>query len=88
MDPKPSRSPGNTPDSLPKTDNSTDVLPDDVRRTDSPQTVPPDSLPPAAEEQSLDGGVAEHPIHDDDLEDRGPEDFEREIDNMKNVGPR
>jgi hypothetical protein len=27
-----------------------------------------------------DGGVEQHPVHDDDQEDLGPEDFEEEID--------
>jgi hypothetical protein len=70
------------PDSLPRKDRA-DVLPDDLRRTDQPD--PPDSLPRVDEKISLggrpapDGGLAEHPIHDEDLDDRKPEDYEAEI---------
>jgi hypothetical protein len=84
MAPKPRREPQDVPDSLPKRDEGTDVMPDAVRRTDPSQTILPDSLPPAEETaiERADGGVAQHPIHDDDLEDLGPEDFEREIDDV------
>jgi hypothetical protein len=75
--------PRGVPDSLPKDDKGTDVLPDKVR-TDNPQG-PPDSAPPAAEETSPDGGVAQHPIHDDDLEDRDEADYERDIDQIDTV---
>ena len=69
MAPKPRRETQDTPDSLPKREEGTDVIPDDVRRTDPPQRMLPDSLPPL-DEQSIeraDGGVARHPIHDHDL---------------------
>jgi hypothetical protein len=56
--PKPRRAPQETPDSLPKRDEGTDVMPDDVRRNDRSQRVPPDSLPPM-DEQSIER--AEHP---------------------------
>ncbi len=90
MGPKPRRAPQDVPDSLPKRDEGTDVIPDDVRRTDPSQRVPPDSLPPM-EEQSVeraDGGVARHPMHDDDLEDGDSEDFEHEIDAVEGIGLR
>ena len=77
---KPRRAPDNVPDSLPPRDPGTDVAPDDVRRTDRSRRVPPDSLPPADEETAPDGGVAQHPVHDSDIEDRGPEDYEAETD--------
>jgi hypothetical protein len=77
---KPREAPRNIPDSLPKRDEGTDVAPDDVRRTDPSVDLPPDSLPPAEEETRLDGGVAQHPVHDSDQEDRDPEDFERATD--------
>ena len=38
-----------------------------------------DSLAPAADETSPDGGTDQHPLHDDDLDDRDSEDFESEI---------
>jgi hypothetical protein len=63
-------------------------IPDDLRRVDQPQQVPPASLPRPEENLEtdgsppIDGGVAEHPIHDDDLEDLGPEDYEQEVDEV------
>lgn len=63
-------------------------IPDDLRRVDQPQPVPPASLPRPEEKLDtdgsppIDGGVAEHPVHDDDLEDLGPEDFEEEVDEV------
>ena len=35
---------------------------------------------------SEDGGVAQHPIHDDDLEDLGPEDYEELTDEVAKTG--
>jgi hypothetical protein len=89
--PQPPRQPSSAPpDSLPPT---SDALPGDLRREDQ-SAVPPDSLPDADEEadgddtvgaHSLapDGGVAEHPIHDDDpSEDFTPNDYEEQIDEV------
>jgi hypothetical protein len=76
-----------------ETNTTPDVLPDDLRRRDPPQT-PPESLAPndevAGEEDSVgggftprsDGGNEQHPVHDEDQEDAGPEDYEREIDRL------
>jgi hypothetical protein len=80
MGQKPRQAPRDVPDSLPRRDEGTDVSPDDVRRTDRSRRVPPDSLPPAEDDTRPDGGVAQHPTHDADQEDRGPEDFERATD--------
>jgi hypothetical protein len=80
MGQKPRQAPQNVPDSLPPRDPGTDVLPDDVRRTDRSRRVPPDSLPATEDDTSADGGVAQHPVHDSDEEDRGPEDYERATD--------
>lgn len=90
MAPKPRRETQDVPDSLPKRDEGTDVMPDKVRRTDPSQTILPDSLPPTDDQsvEQADGGVAQHPIHDDDLEDRDPEDFEREIKEVQAADPR
>ena len=90
MAPKPRRETQDVPDSLPKRDEGTDVMPDKVRRTDPSQTILPDSLPPTVDQpvEQADGGVAQHPIHDDDLEDRDPEDFEREINEVQAAIPR
>jgi hypothetical protein len=65
-------------------------MPDKVRRTDPSQTILPDSLPPTDDQpvELADGGVAQHPIHDDDLEDHDPEDFEREINEVQAADPR
>jgi hypothetical protein len=74
-----------------------DILPDDLRRRDQPETTP-DSLPRRGDPGTLDtrpdGGVAQHPIHDEDQEDMEPDDFEDEIDDAadefddEELGPR
>lgn len=56
------------------------------RREDAPATVPPDSLPPTMEQDPADGGVAQHPVHDDELDDLDPEDYEAEIDELEKTG--
>jgi hypothetical protein len=81
MAPKRKRAPRDVPDSLPREDNRTDVLPDDVRSTDEPQ-VPPGTPSRVPDETLSDGGLAQHPIHDDDLEDRDSADYERDIDKI------
>jgi len=65
-----------TPDSLP---DRPEILPDDMRRRDEPET--PDSLP-RDEETALapDGGLPDHPIHDEPMDDLTPEDVEAMID--------
>jgi hypothetical protein len=61
-------------------------IPDDLRRQDQ-RPDRPDSLPEVANDTAHagispppDGGNPEHPIHDEDIEDLGPEDFEEMID--------
>ena len=61
-------------------------LPEELRRQDS-RPDRPDSLPEVAGDTAHagispppDGGNPEHPIHDEDIEDLGPEDFEEMID--------
>ena len=80
------------PDSVPP---KSDALPGDLRRED-PSASTPDSLPDAedgaspdedvplaAQRPSEDGGVAQHPIHDDDPdEDFMPADYEEQIDKV------
>ena len=94
MPPKPGQPPRQPsiapPDSLPP---QSDSLPGDLRRQDQRQT-PPDSLPAADEDVSEDsaigahtlapdGGVADHPIHDDDpTEDFTPGDYEEQIEEI------
>jgi hypothetical protein len=84
MAPKRNRAQRDVPDSLPKEDNRTDVLLDKVQRIDKPQP-PPESPSPTAEEAAPDGGLAQHPIHDDDQEDRDSEDYELDIDQIDKV---
>lgn len=67
---------------------NSDELPSDLRRNDQPET-PPDSLPETDEDipisgqsPSPDGGVEEHPIHDEPEEDFTPGDYERQIDDV------
>ncbi len=62
------------------------VMPDDLRRQD-PRPDRPDSLPEVPADvshggisPSPDGDNPQHPVHDEDLEDAGPEDFETMID--------
>jgi hypothetical protein len=78
----------NTPPNVPARD-----LPAGVKRSDQPET-PPDLLPPRDEDKrdmsavgggftpKEDGGVEQHPIHDDDQEDLSPSDYERELDRL------
>jgi hypothetical protein len=63
-------------------------VPDDVRRRDEPDVLP-DSVPRPDRGRTLegrapiDGGVPEHPVHDEDLEDMGPGDYQRQIDEIE-----
>ena len=68
-------------------------VPEQARRRDqpvpdAPATVPrPDEgLVPGASRPSEDGGVDQHPIHDSDVEDLGPEDFEEMADEVAKTG--
>jgi hypothetical protein len=79
---EPRQAPQSIPDSLPKRDERPGAPPDAVRGDDTP-TVPPDSLPKIDDETAIDGGVAQHPVHDSDQEDRGPQDFENEIEELE-----
>jgi hypothetical protein len=79
--PQPKRRDNVSPDS-PAEKRRSDDLPDDLRRRDQPRT-PPDSLPPKVDDVptlAIDGGNPNHPVHDDDLEDLEPSDFEEEVD--------
>jgi hypothetical protein len=95
MAPKPAprrrRAPDITPDSLPRSDEPDVILPDDVRRRDEPDVLP-DSLPARDKERTLegrtpapDGGVAQHPIHDEDIEDLDADDYQRQVDEIEDV---
>jgi hypothetical protein len=73
--------------------NTADAMPADLRRVDPPQTRP-NELPEVergrlAEDvidggttPRIDGGVDQHPVHDEDQEDATPSDYEREIDRL------
>jgi hypothetical protein len=67
--------------------------PDAVRRRDQPEAGMPTSMPRPDEDVRLggvspseDGGVKQHPIHDDDPEDLGPEDYEELMDEVATTG--
>lgn len=72
--------------------DASDAMPADDRRNDPPATRP-DGLPDVDEEgaadivdggttPTIDGGNDQHPVHDEDQEDRMPSDYEREIDRI------
>lgn len=68
------------------------VMPDDIRRKD-PRPDRPDSLPETSADldhggisPTLDGDNPNYPIHDEDMEDLGPEDFEEMADRLENGG--
>jgi hypothetical protein len=67
-------------------------MPDDIRRRDI-RIDRPDSLPETPDDTGAggvsppeDGGVAQHPIHDEDLEDLDPADYEEQIDEAEDSG--
>ena len=70
-------------------------VPDAVRRRDQPEPKTAASVPRPDEDVGLggvspseDGGVKQHPIHDDDPEDLGPEDYEELMDEVATTGIR
>lgn len=74
-------------------DLSVPDMPDNVRRRDQPTSIAPDNLPRLDEEAreaaispSEDGGVDQHPLHDDDVEDLEPEDFEEMVEEAAKGG--
>jgi hypothetical protein len=56
-------------------------IPDELRRRDQPEA---DVVPPRSDEEIVpggrsplpDGGVEQHPVHDEPMEDFGPDDYE------------
>lgn len=68
-----------------------EVLPDDLPRIDEPDEIPQTAatreLDPTIEgvTPAPDGGVSQHPIHDEDLEDLGPDDYQRQVDEVEDV---
>jgi hypothetical protein len=68
---------------------------DELRRRDQPTVDAPATVPrpseevePAGSRPPEDGGVPQHPIHDSDIEDLGPEDYEEMTDEVAKVGIR
>jgi hypothetical protein len=55
---------------------------------DAPATVPHpgEGIEPTGSRPPEDGGVEQHPIHDSDVEDLGPEDFEELTDEVAKTG--
>ena len=55
---------------------------------DAPATVPHpgEGIEPTGSRPPEDGGVEQHPIHDSDIEDLGPEDFEELTDEVAKTG--
>ncbi len=55
---------------------------------DAPATVPHpgEGIEPSGSRPPEDGGVEQHPIHDFDVEDLGPEDFEQMADEVEKTG--
>ena len=47
---------------------------------------PGEGIEPAGSRPPEDGGVEQHPIHDFDVEDLGPEDFEELTDEVAKTG--
>lgn len=67
---------------------------EELRRREPPVADAPATVPSGAERDDPqpggrppeDGGVAQHPIHDSDVEDLGPEDFEELTDEVEETG--
>jgi hypothetical protein len=49
---------------------------------------PGEGIEPTGSRPPEDGGVEQHPIHDSDVEDLGPEDFEEMTDEVAKTGIR
>jgi hypothetical protein len=68
-------------------------MPDEARRRDQPLADAPATVPtadggtaPGGLQPSEDGGVEQHPVHDSDMEDLGPEDYEELTDEVETTG--
>jgi hypothetical protein len=69
------------------------AMPDEAGRRDPPLADTPTTVPRAGDapvpgglQPSEDGGVGQHPIHDSDTEDLGPEDYEEMTDEVEKTG--
>jgi hypothetical protein len=68
-------------------------MPEEARRRDQPVPDAPAMVPrpdegfaPGVPRPPEDGGVDQHPIHDSDVEDLGPEDFEEMTEEVATTG--
>src|SRR5215813_8012775 len=68
---------------------------DELRRRDQPVPDAPATVPhqdediePGGSRPPEDGGVPQHPVHDSDTEDLGPEDYEEMTDEIAKKGIR
>ena len=69
-------------------------MPDEARRRDQPVPDAPATVPAPGEEEMApgvltpaeDGGVAQHPVHDSDIEDLDSEDYEELTDEVEDTG--
>jgi hypothetical protein len=75
-----------------KPDELSQEMPEELRRRDQPQADAPGTVPRPDEDvragasPAEDGGAEDHPVHDDDLEDLEPDDFEEMIDAVDEGG--
>ena len=67
--------------------------PEAAERRDQPILAAPATIPrpgeaiePSGSRPPEDGGIEQHPIHDSDIEDLGPEDFEEMADEVEKTG--
>ena len=72
-----------------------EVSPEEARRRDQPTPDAPaivphpgEGLEPGTSQPPEDGGVEQHPVHDSDTEDLGPEDYEDLTDEVAKRGIR
>jgi hypothetical protein len=67
---------------------------EELRRRDQPVADAPATIPSVEDGDDAapdtrpteDGGIAQHPIHDSDVEDLGPEDYEDLTDEVQKTG--
>jgi hypothetical protein len=77
----------NKPFSLDKPEIGEGGRRDDVVPSAPPTApLPGEGIAPSGSRPPEDGGVEQHPIHDSDVEDLGPEDFEEMTDEIEKTG--
>jgi hypothetical protein len=76
----------------PSAQSQPDIIDKQRRRdqptVDAPATVPHpgEEIEPGGSQPPEDGGVPQHPIHDSDIEDLGPEDYEEMTEEVAKTG--